>query len=189
LPRISSAIKISESFSLGGQFFMIHTMFFGLLLFVALVSEAGAAAATPCASLGTRLSAAEINSAFQNQLICAQKMGAVSGNDRWSEEHRASGELWEQGKGTTSKIHPPSKVGSWKTVEVSKAKGKGEVKAPTEDFVQYNYSGGSSFTWSVFAKDAGGAKTYTFCDSTETNVIATATVKAPNPGSTNACGF
>lgn len=168
---------------------MIHTMFFGLLLFVALVSEAGAAAATPCASLGTRLSAAEINSAFQNQLICAQKMGAVSGNDRWSEEHRASGELWEQGKGTTSKIHPPSKVGSWKTVEVSKAKGKGEVKAPTEDFVQYNYSGGSSFTWSVFAKDAGGAKTYTFCDSTETNVIATATVKAPNPGSTNACGF
>ena len=146
-----------------------------------------AEAATTCSSLGTRLSAAEINSRFKDQLICAQKMGAISGNDRWSEEHRASGELWEQGRGTTSKIHPPTKVGTWNAVEVTK--GKGEVKSPVEDFVRYDYSGGSSFSWSVFEKNVGGSKTYTFCDSNETKVIATATIKAPNPSSTNACGF
>ena len=168
---------------------MIRTMLLCLLFLVAVASEAMAAAATPCASLGTRLTAAEISSTFQNQLICAQKMGAISGNDRWAEEHRASGELWEQGKGTTSKIHPPTKVGSWKSVELTKGKGKGEVKSPSEDLVQYDYSGGSSFTWSVFEKTVGGTKTYTFCDSNETTVIATATIKSPNPSSTNACGF
>ena len=168
---------------------MIRLWLFCVLAVIATANESSAAAATQCSSLGTRLSASEITSVFQNQLVCAQKMGAISGHDRWAEEHRASGELWEQGKGSTSKIHPPTKVGSWKAVELTKGKGKGEVKSPVEDLVQYDYSGGSSFTWSVFEKNVGGTKTYTFCDSTETTVIATAVVKTPNPNSTNACGF
>ncbi|MBM4296935.1 MAG: hypothetical protein FJ143_04270 [Deltaproteobacteria bacterium] len=168
---------------------MKRLFFLCLFLLVSMTGLNIAGAATPCSSLGTRLSAAEITNAFKDQLICAQKMGAISGNDRWSEEHRASGELWEQGRGTTSKIHPPTKVGAWKAVEVTKGKGKGEVKSPVEDLVRYDYSGGSSFSWSVYEKNVSGTKTYTFCDSTETKVIATATIKAPNPSSTNACGF
>ena len=168
---------------------MIRVLLLSLLLLVGAAHKVFAAAATHCSSLGTRLTASEITTAFQGQLICAQKMGAISANDRWSEEHRASGELWEQGKGTTSKIHPPTKVGSWKAVELTKGKGKGEVKSPVEDLVQYDYSGGSSFTWSVFKSTGAGTATYTFCDQNETKVIATAIVKSPNPGSTNACGF
>ena len=165
---------------------MKRIMFLCLLLLAAMASEAMSAAATPCTSLGNRLSASEITARFQNQLVCAQKMGAISGNDRWAEEHRSYGELWEQGQGTKSKIHPPTKVGTWKAVEESKGK---STKSATEDLVRYDYSGGSSFSWSVFEKDAAGTKTYTFCGNNATQVIATATVKTPNPNSTNACGF
>lgn len=147
--------------------------------------DAMAAAASTCSSLGNRLTASEITSRFQNQLVCAQKMGAITGNDRWAEEHRSSAELWEQGKGTTSKVHPPTKVGAWKSVEGTKVKGK----SGNDDVVRYDYSGGSTFNRSVFEKNVAGTKTYTFCTSDEQTVIATATLKTPNPSSTNACGF
>jgi len=163
---------------------MKRILVLGALFFVAAISDAMAAAA-PCSSIGNRLTAGEITGRFQNQLVCAQKMGAITGNDRWAEEHRSSGELWEQGKGTTSKVHPPTKVGTWKSVEGTKVKGK----SANDDLVRYDYSGGSTFNWSVFEKNVAGTKTYTFCTSNESTVIATATLKTPNPSSTNACGF
>jgi len=155
------------------------------LFLMAAIGSGEAIAATTCSALGSRLAASEITGRFQDQLVCAEKMGALTGNDRWAEEHRSSGELWEQGKGTTSKIHPPTKVGTWKSVEGTKVKGK----SANDDVVRYDYSGGSSFNWSVFEKNVAGTKTYTFCTSNETKVIANATVKTPNPSSTNACGF
>jgi len=165
---------------------MKRIMFLCLPLLALMAREAMSAAATPCESLGNRLSASEITNRFGEKLICAEKMGAISGNDRWAEVHRADGQLWEQGKGTTSKIHPPTKVGTWKAVEANKGK---STKSATEDLVQYDYIGGSSYSWSVFEKDVAGTKTYTFCGSNATKVIATAKVIAPNPSSTNACGF
>lgn len=146
---------------------------FSLCAIAVFLSDNGIAAST-CSALGSRLNQTQLSSTLSGKLVCASKIGALTGNDRWAEEHRTTGELWEQGKGTTSTVHPPTKVGTWSIV------GTGSNAA-----VQYNYSGGTTYTWSVF----NSSGTLTFCTTNETTVIATGSAITPNPSSTNACGF
>jgi hypothetical protein len=152
--------------------FALAAFFIGTIL----TSDASAAATT-CSTGNNRLNQTEIANKITGKLVCAQKIGALSGNDRWAEEHQASKNLVEQGKGTTSKVHPPHKVGTW-----------GIVGGGSTTLIEYKYDGGKTFQWSLFeSKSTPG--NFTFCSADENTIIATATAIAPNPSSTNACGF
>ena len=91
--------------------------------------------------------------------VCGKEVG---GTDQWQEEHRSGsgGELWERAKGPSDPVDPSHRVGTW-TLD-------GTNGRPT---VRYDYTGGSSYTFSVHSN---GGDNYSFCDgSTE---VATATI-------------
>jgi hypothetical protein len=154
----------------------------GIAILIAAFEVTNVFAAAAGCSTGARQNAAQISQVVSGQLVCAQKVGALTGNDRWAEEHKSTGKLWEQGKGTTSKVHPPHEVGSWAAVKIG--------SGGSDDVIRHSYSGGKTFDWSFFEeKSKAGPTLYRFCDTTASTTIATATVIAPNPSSTNACGF
>ena len=83
-------------------------------------------------------------------LICGRPAGGYAGspNDRWQEEHRAGGQLWDYKKGSSDKIDPSKQVGTWTVVQT----GGGTVT--------HSYTGGPSYTWTVHQVSTG---VYSFC--------------------------
>lgn len=126
-----------------------------MVLLAGIAGEAMAACTTPAIQVtGTALSS----------LVSGNTVCATQGADKWQEQHRSGGELWDYKKGPSDPVDPTKKVGTW-TIGA--------------DTVTYAYTGGPSYTYSVF--DDGG--TYSFCTAPNGSaVVSGATFKT---GSTN----
>lgn len=111
---------------------------------------------------GTALTASQLTLLLNSNMVCGS-----AGTDRWQEEHRAGGELWDFKKGPGDPVDPEERVGTWSVLSGGHAAG----------LVNYVYSGGSTFSYTVY-NDGGG--TYSFCGP---GTIVQATIKTgPNWG-------
>ncbi len=119
----------------------------------------GVAGAVDCGS--TPLTDAVVS--LDNTLVCGT---AASGSDTWQEEHHTGGDLREYAQGPGDPIDPSHDVGTWS--------GAGGA-------ITYNYTGGPSYTFSVYADNANPNNpgdlpfNVAFCDGP--TLIATATVQ------------
>lgn len=99
------------------------------------------------ASLASSCSDPQITGTALSNLITNSTVCANLGDDKWQEQHRSGGELWDYKLGPTDPIDPTKKVGTWSILTRSNQ-------------VQYNYSSGS-YAYAVRGPDAGGK--YSFC--------------------------
>lgn len=156
---------------------MINAIFAVLILIMFPASEAVAACT------GTRVKRSNIESTFDDKLICAEKPGAKSNNDRWAEEHIKGGALFERGTGTT--LHPRAQVGNW-------AKGGPNDNNGTIVYKYTKTPGGAvtagPYEFSVFQDGT----TIIFCtpDGTTEKARTTLVVSPiPSAATKNPCGF
>ena len=103
----------------------------------------------------SRVSGANLTKLIEGNTVCATR-----GSERWQEQHRAGGQLWDYKRGPTDPIDPTKQVGTW---SISMAMG---------GTVTYSYTGGPNFTYSVH--DEGGGASYSFC-SGGTEIVTGAT--------------
>ncbi|WP_124703238.1 hypothetical protein [Sulfuriferula multivorans] len=115
-----------------------------MVLLAGIAGEAMAACTTP---------AIQVTGAALTTLISSNTVCATQGADKWQEQHRSGGELWDFKKGPSDPVDPTKKVGTWTIVA---------------DTVTYAYTGGPSFTYSVY-DDGGG--TYSFCTAPGGSVV------------------
>lgn len=113
------------------------------------------------ACTGTPLTTTQLTSLLTGNMVCASH-----GGDRWQEEHRVGGQLWDYKKGPGDPIDPEEQVGTW-TITGATGHAAG--------LVNYMYSGGSTYSYTVFNNGNG---TYSFCGP---SAEITATIK-PGPG-------
>lgn len=113
-----------------------------------------------------RLSNAQMTALFTGQTVCGIPGPGYPGspNDRFQEEHLATGDLFDYKRGPGHPVDPREKVGSWSV---------GPDKAVGAAAVTHKYTGGTAFTWAVFgpATNAAGA-VYSFCSGNAEHVRA-----------------
>jgi hypothetical protein len=109
---------------------------FGLALF----SLSGQAMAV-CA--GTQLNLAQIRAKLNNNTVCVPNGSGWE----WQEQHRGtnSGTLHDFKRGVGHPTDPETQVGTWSTTAGNPAT------------VTHSYTGGGSYTFSVFSSNTGGA--------------------------------
>jgi hypothetical protein len=105
-----------------------------------LVASQAALGACPGAS---RLNQAELRRVFEGNTTCA-----VRGNERWQEQHRVGGELWDYKKGPNDPLDPTTKVGNWSI-----------AGAGTGATMVYNYGPAGTSIYDVYQNGAN----YSFC--------------------------
>lgn len=93
-------------------------------------------------------------------LIAGNTVCAVRGGEKWQEQHRAGGALWDYKKGANDPVDPSEQVGTWSTNF-------------TAGSVTYAYTGGPSYTYTVHGPTGGP---YSFCTG-GTEVVGGATFK------------
>lgn len=111
-----------------------------------------------------KLDLAQMNTLLTGNTVCGRPGINYPGNaaDRFQEEHRAGGELWDYKRGPGHPIDPTERVGSW-LVSATKI---GATVTPT-------YTGGSSFNWNVFGPASNGpGSVYSFCLLSSQHVVA-----------------
>jgi hypothetical protein len=96
--------------------------------------------------------AIQVTGATLTTLISGNTVCATQGADKWQEQHRTGGALWDYKKGPSDPVDPTKQVGSW------------SINADT---VTYAYTGGPSYTYSVY-NDGG---TYSFCTAPAGSVV------------------
>lgn len=128
----------------------MKTLIVASVVLLACVSGSAMAACS-----GTALTADQLTTLLNGNMVCGS-----AGTDRWQEEHRPGGDLWDYKKGPGDPVDPEEKVGTW---SVSGSTGH------AAGLVNYTYNGGSSFSYTVY-DNGGGA--YSFCG-TGTTVEAT----------------
>jgi len=67
-------------------------------------------------------------------LIAGNTVCATRGAEKWQEQHRAGGALWDYKKGAADTVDPTKQVGTWSI---------------GSNNVTYSYTGGPSYTYSV----------------------------------------
>lgn len=72
---------------------------------------------------------------------------AASGNERWQEQHRPGGQLWDYKKGPSDPVDPTSQVGTWSIA------GNNLV---------HTY-GSTSYSYTVHRRQGFGANAFTLC--------------------------
>lgn len=98
-------------------------------------------------------------------LISTNTVCATRGNEKWQEQHRSGGALWDYKKGPGDSVDPSKQVGTW-------------IASRTTSSVTYSYTGGSSYTYTIHGP-AGGP--YSFCTGPNgTEVVSGATFKPGN---------
>jgi hypothetical protein len=93
-------------------------------------------------------------------LLEGKTLCAASGSDRWQEQHRVGGELWDFKLGGGSTTDPTAKVGIW------------DVAAGV---LIHTYDGGSTYRWAVCEV---GANNYTLVSTSGGPTITGATVQS-----------
>ena len=133
--------------------------------FVLAFGVAGPVSAQSCPS-GTRLNQTQLTNTFPGNTLCAQR-----GADKWQEQHRAGGELWDYKLGSST-MDPTQQVGTW------------EITGTGVNAVLTHTYGTTPYGWAVCG--AGGVGTgYTLISTGSAGTITGAEVKA---GETS-CGF
>ena len=102
------------------------------------------------------------NAASITQDVAGQMVCATSGSDKWQEEHRSGGELWDYKLGPTSTVDPTEKVGNWSIDS-------------TNNQITHSYGAGGSYTYYVWKQGNN------YCFSTSNSSAAAgiqATIKA-----------
>jgi hypothetical protein len=116
-------------------------------------------------------------------LVCAARPGATNNNNRWAEEHLKVGDLFEHAKGSTDKVDPRRKAGTWNAVSTA---------GSANDVINYNYGTGGTYNWSVWEQTSkvpgAPASVYHFCDGA-TLVASGATQVLPAATAPNPCGY
>jgi len=122
-----------------------------------------------CPGVGDPAHITDIEAVLNGNLVCGQ-----AGSDKWQEEHRTDGVLWERAKGPSDPVDPSHQVGTWGVTNNNS----------TDAQVCYYYSGGQSYCFALY--DNGGGN-YSFCNGgTEAATGNVMSIPAP---ADNACGF
>lgn len=103
----------------------------------------------------TRVTGAALTTLINDNTVCASRNG-----EKWQEQHRAGGQLWDYKMGPGHPIDPSKQVGTWNIAR---------------NFVTYCYTGDKCYSYSVHDSGAG---TYNFCFANGTLVVSGATFKA-----------
>jgi hypothetical protein len=130
----------------------------GSLLLLTCIS--GQATAAPCDG-PSRVTGAALSTLISGNTVCATR-----GADRWQEQHRTGGQLWDYKKGPTDPVDPTTQVGTWSI---------------SGNNVTYSYMGEGpvpSYTYSVH-----GSGTYSFCTRVNGSEIVSGAIFLP--GSTS----
>jgi len=121
-----------------------------------------------CSTLsGNAFAACSGNSLNQTQLrdlLSGKTVCATLGNDKWQEEHRVGGDLWDYKLGPSSTMDPSEKVGTWSVT------GSGSNAQ-----VVHTYTSAGAYSYKVYDNGNG---TYDFCGS---STVSNATVRAAGP--------
>ncbi len=83
-----------------------------------------------------------INGNGSGNTVCA-----ASGNDRWQEQHRLGGQLWDYKKGPSDPVDPTSQVGTWSIAD---------------NKLIHTY-GSTSYSYTVHRRQGFGANAFTLC--------------------------
>lgn len=122
-------------------------------------------AQSPC-GIDQRLAEDALSSTFSGNTLCAQR-----GGDKWQEQHRSGGQLWDYKLGSNP-MDPTKQVGTWSIV------GTGSNAT-----LRHTY-GGTSYDWAVCGP--GGVNSgYTLISTGGAGNITGAEVK----GGETSCGF
>jgi hypothetical protein len=116
----------------------------------------------------------DLNTLLNGSLICGRPGAGYSGaaSDRWQEQHRTNGQLWDHKLGVGNAVDPESQVGTWSATSGANAT------------YTANYSG-VSYTYQVYLISGN---TYSFCIGASEQVVATVTANQGTAG--NGCsGF
>lgn len=97
------------------------------------------------ACTGSSLNQTQLSTLLTGNTVCAVRL-----TDRWQEQHVSGGNLIDYKRGPGHPVDPSESVGRWSIL------GSGANAT-----VVYNYGGGGTFTFRVFAV-AGNS--YSFCD-------------------------
>jgi hypothetical protein len=109
---------------------------------------------------GTRLNQTQLSSTFSGNTLCAQR-----GSDRWQEQHRTGGELWDYKLGADHQMDPTKKVGTW------------EISGTGANAVLVHTYGATSFSWEVCGP-VGVGTGYTLVSTGAAGTISGAEVKS-----------
>ena len=133
------------------------------ILTTAMVLAAVAGEALALCETSTRMTTSALTAFLPGKLVCGRPAagypGGVGSTDRWQEEHRAGGQLWDYKLGDSSTVDPRKQVGTW-TVG--------------SNAVTHTYSA-STFSWSVHLISG---TTYSFCNNPNVDVPGTEFVRA-----------
>ena len=143
-----------------------------LVLLMSLFPGSQAAQAQSCTGdrIGEPGDTPTLEDFLSGNLACGTEAG---GGDRWQEEHRPGGDLFERARGPNDPVDPSRLVGTWRT----------ESETGGNELVCYDY-GGSEFCFRLY--DNGGGNV-TYCTVGDV-VVATARL-VPNASGANPCGF
>ena len=115
-----------------------------VMMIAAILAAASGSALAVCS--GTALNASQLTTLLNGNTVCG-----VAGSDRWQEEHRTNGDLWDYKKGPGDAVDPEEKVGTWNVII-----GAGHDAG----LINYAYLGGGNYSYVVY-DNGGGA--YSFC--------------------------
>lgn len=103
-------------------------------------------------SASTRVTGTALTNLISGNTVCASR-----GAEKWQEQHRTGGDLWDFKKGPGDPLDPSKQVGTWSIAR---------------NFVTYCYTGGLCYSYSVHGSGAGP---YSFCYANGTEVVSGAT--------------
>jgi len=116
-----------------------------------------APATSNAACTGTALTQGELTTLLAGKTVCGRPGPSYPGNpsDRWQEEHRGSGQLWDYKMGPGHAVDPTKQVGDW---AIGSAGNAGTITH------RYPAGGATVFTWQVFGpSNATPGSVYAFC--------------------------
>jgi hypothetical protein len=147
------------------------------LLFAGFAGEATANCTTDTIINGTNT----LRDLINGSLICGRPGANYTGstNDRWQEQHRADGSLWDHKLGVGNPVDPESQVGRWSATGGSTATYTASYGPPP------SFNGGPSFTYQVRQIAGSSPTAYSFCIGASEQVRGTITAGAGTAG--NGC--
>lgn len=132
------------------------------LMITSIVLLAGISGEAVAACTGTQVTGPALATLISGSTVCA-----ASGSDTWQEQHRAGAQLWDYKKGPSDPVDKSIQVGTWSV----------DTGLST---VTYAYTGGPSYTYSVYDESSGAGTSYCFSGTT---VVSGAKIKTAYIGS------
>lgn len=116
--------------------------------------------ASAACEVNTRVNGNALRTLVEGQTVCG-----IAGSDKWQEEHKANGELWDYKKGPNDPIDPQKQVGTWSI---------------SSNAITYTYGPNVSYSFTVHDEGSG---TYSFCNGGSPVVTGASFQSSPD------CGF